>query len=244
MGRAHDRVQHVDRGGAPRRPDRPDDTDVSVSERASACASRREWTLRWAVRQLPTDEARPTTVEVRIDADRARAHITYGTNPDGNGVTASLPDPSAERRWLAIPFTKALKYWAESAVAGAPDRRVCIGSCTNSRISDCARVAQPEGPRKVSPTVRVWWFGFAGVKRLAIAEGLPESFARRVANGASRAAMCIAMMATACAWQYSVSTSNRNFEGRQGKGRAHLPGHPLTAAASAITAWYDVRTML
>jgi 3-isopropylmalate/(R)-2-methylmalate dehydratase large subunit len=125
---------------------------------------------------------------------------------------------------------------------------VFIGSCTNSRISDLRAAASVLKGRKVNPKLRVLVVpGSQEVKRQAIAEGLPDIF---LAAGCewrdAGCSMCIAMNGDQLApGEYSVSTSNRNFEGRQGKGGRTFLASPLTAAASAITGVVtDVRTLL
>jgi 3-isopropylmalate/(R)-2-methylmalate dehydratase large subunit len=131
---------------------------------------------------------------------------------------------------------------------GQPVNVVFIGSCTNSRISDLRAAASLLKGRKVSPDVRVMVVpGSQDVKRQAIAEGLPEVF--RAAGAEWRepgCSMCIAMNGDQLRpGEYSVSTSNRNFEGRQGKGGRTFLASPLTAAACAITGKVtDVRTLL
>jgi 3-isopropylmalate/(R)-2-methylmalate dehydratase large subunit len=206
---------------------------------------------RW--KQLPTDEGAVYDRTVTIDADALEPMITYGTNPGmGVSINASLPDPSQ----LADPMqrdsvTKALRYMGLEGgkpLVGHPIDVVFIGSCTNSRISDLRTAAGVLKGRKVSPNVRVMVVpGSQEVKRLAIAEGLPEIF--REAGCEWRepgCSMCIAMNGDQLSpGQYSVSTSNRNFEGRQGKGGRTFLASPLTAAASAITGVVtDVRTLL
>jgi 3-isopropylmalate/(R)-2-methylmalate dehydratase large subunit len=125
---------------------------------------------------------------------------------------------------------------------------VFIGSCTNSRISDLRNAAAILKGRKVHPNVRVMVVpGSQQVKAQAQAEGLDQIF--RDAGADWREAgcsMCIAMNGDQLQpGEYSVSTSNRNFEGRQGKGGRTFLASPLTAAASAITGVVtDVRTML
>ncbi|HET9320429.1 MAG TPA: aconitase family protein, partial [Bryobacteraceae bacterium] len=131
---------------------------------------------------------------------------------------------------------------------GRPVNVVFIGSCTNSRISDLRTAASLLKGRKVSSKVRVMVVpGSQEVKRQAEAEGLPEIF--RAAGCEWRepgCSMCIAMNGDQLQpGEYSVSTSNRNFEGRQGKGGRTFLASPLTAAASAVTGVVtDVRTLL
>jgi 3-isopropylmalate/(R)-2-methylmalate dehydratase large subunit len=206
---------------------------------------------RW--KQLPTDDGAAYDRSVSIDAGALEPMITYGTNPGmGLAIGAPLPDPAQ----LADPLqrdsvTKALKYMGLEGgkpLLGHPIDVVFIGSCTNSRISDLRTAAGLLKGRKVSPKVRVMVVpGSQEVKRQAIAEGLPEIF--RAAGCEWRepgCSMCIAMNGDQLApGQYSVSTSNRNFEGRQGKGGRTFLASPLTAAASAITGVVtDVRTVL
>ncbi|HEV2444458.1 MAG TPA: 3-isopropylmalate dehydratase large subunit [Candidatus Sulfopaludibacter sp.] len=206
---------------------------------------------RW--KQLPTDDGAAYDRSLTIDADALDPMITYGTNPGmGMPINAPLPDPSR----IADPIerdsvTKALKYMGLEGgrpLVGHPIDVVFIGSCTNSRISDLRTAAGLLKGRKVNPKVRVMVVpGSQEVKRQAIAEGLPEVF--RAAGCEWRepgCSMCIAMNGDQLSpGQYSVSTSNRNFEGRQGKGGRTFLASPLTAAASAITGVVtDVRTLL
>ncbi|HWQ52984.1 MAG TPA: 3-isopropylmalate dehydratase large subunit [Bryobacteraceae bacterium] len=206
---------------------------------------------RW--RQLPTDEGAKYDLEISIDANALEPMITYGTNPGmGLAVTAPLPDPARvsdarERESIA----KALRYMGlESGrpLLGHPIDVVFIGSCTNGRIADLRAAASVLKGRRVSSKVRTLVVpGSQEVKRQAEAEGLPEIF--RAAGAEWRepgCSMCIAMNGDQLApGQYSVSTSNRNFEGRQGKGGRTFLASPLTAAASAVAgAVADPRTLL
>ena len=206
---------------------------------------------RW--RQLPTDEGATYGRSVTLDADALEPMITYGTNPGmGVPIGAPLPDPSQLSDPMARDsVSKALKYMGLEGgkpLLGHPIDVVFIGSCTNSRISDLRSAATVLKGRKVSPKVRVLVVpGSQEIKRQAIAEGLPEIF--RAAGCDWRepgCSMCIAMNGDQLSpGEYSVSTSNRNFEGRQGKGGRTFLASPLTAAASAIMgAVADVRTLL
>ena len=188
---------------------------------------------RW--KQLPTDEGATYDRTVTIDADALEPMITYGTNP-GMGVAITSPVPDASDPNVA----KALAYMGLEGgkpILGHKIDVVFIGSCTNSRISDLRAAAAVLKGRKVNPNVRVLVVpGSQEVKRQAIAEGLPDVF--RAAGCDWRepgCSMCIAMNGDQLApGQYSVSTSNRNFEGRQGKGGRTFLASPLTAAASAL----------
>ena len=213
-----------------------------------------EWdaaVARW--KQLPTDDGAVYDRTVSIDAGALEPMITYGTNPGmGVAIGAALPDPSL----IADPLerdsiVKALQYMGLEGgkpLLGHSVDVVFIGSCTNSRISDLRVAAGFLKGRKVNPKVRVLVVpGSQEVKRQAIAEGLPDVF--RAAGCDWRepgCSMCIAMNGDQLSpGQYSVSTSNRNFEGRQGKGGRTFLASPLTAAASAVTGVVtDVRTML
>jgi 3-isopropylmalate/(R)-2-methylmalate dehydratase large subunit len=206
---------------------------------------------RW--RQLPTDEGAAFDRSVAMDASQLEPMITYGTNPGmGMPITAALPEPAD----VADPLqrdsiAKALRYMdleGGKLLLGHPVNVVFIGSCTNSRISDLRSAAALLKGRKVNPHVRVMVVpGSQQVKRQAEAEGLPEIF--RAAGCDYRepgCSMCIAMNGDQLQpGEYSVSTSNRNFEGRQGKGGRTFLASPLTAAAAALTGVVtDVRTLL
>ncbi len=213
-----------------------------------------EWdaaVARW--RTLPTDDGATYDREITIDANTLEPMITFGTNPGmGISINEMVPDPAGvadpqERETLA----KALRYMdlpAGKPLVGHPVNVVFIGSCTNSRISDLRSAASLLKGRKVSPNVRVMVVpGSQEVKAQAQAEGLDRIF--REAGADFREAgcsMCIAMNGDQLQpGEYSVSTSNRNFEGRQGKGGRTFLASPLTAAASAITGMVtDVRTLL
>src|SRR6516162_1804521 len=199
---------------------------------------------RW--RQLPTDDGATYDRTVTIDADALEPMITYGTNP-GMGLPITAPLPAASDPNVA----KALAYMGLEGgkpLLGHPIDVVFIGSCTNSRISDLRSAAAVLKGRKVSPKVRVMVVpGSQEVKRQAIAEGLPEIFQAAGCEWREPGcSMCIAMNGDQLApGQYSVSTSNRNFEGRQGKGGRTFLASPLTAAASALSgAVTDPRTLL
>ena len=212
-----------------------------------------EWdaaVARW--KQLPTDEGATYDHEISIDANTLEPMITFGTNPGmGIPINGLVPDPGAvsdplERESLR----KALAYMAlepGKPLAGQAINVVFIGSCTNSRISDLRAAASIVKGRQVSPNVRMMVVpGSMEIKRQAEAEGLDQVF--RAAGAEWREAgcsMCIAMNGDQLTpGQYSVSTSNRNFEGRQGKGGRTFLASPLTAAASAITGVVtDVRTL-
>jgi 3-isopropylmalate/(R)-2-methylmalate dehydratase large subunit len=196
---------------------------------------------RW--RTLPTDDGAAYDKSIQLDATALQPMITFGTNPGmGIPITAAVPNPSditdpLERDSLA----KALRYMdlaPGKSLLGHPVNVVFIGSCTNSRISDLRSAAGILKGRKVHPGVRVLVVpGSQQVKAQAQAEGLDQIF--RDAGADWREAgcsMCIAMNGDQLQpGEYSVSTSNRNFEGRQGKGGRTFLASPLTAAAAAVT---------
>ena len=196
---------------------------------------------RW--RGLPTDPGATHDRAIALDAASLEPMVTYGTNP-GMGVPiggrvpspVDLPDP-VHRRALE----KALAYMdlrPGEPLAGRRVDVVFIGSCTNSRIGDLRQAAALLRGRRVARDVRVMVVpGSQEVKRQAEREGLADVF--RAAGAEWREAgcsMCIAMNGDQLEpGQYAISTSNRNFEGRQGKGGRTFLASPLTAAASALT---------
>jgi 3-isopropylmalate/(R)-2-methylmalate dehydratase large subunit len=168
--------------------------------------------------------------------------ITYGTNP-GMGMTiyARVPDPvleaDASRR---AAQEKALAYMAlepDTPLLGHPVDVVFLGSCTNSRISDLREAAALMQGRKVAENVRMLVVpGSESVRRQAEAEGLDRVFKDAGAEWRfAGCSMCIALNGDQLQpGQYAVSTSNRNFEGRQGKGGRTFLASPLTAVATAV----------
>ena len=200
-----------------------------------------------AWRGLATDEGAAFDREVSLDASSLEPMITYGTNPGmAIPVRGSVPecDPGAT-------LGKALDYMGlrpGQRLLGHPIDVVFIGSCTNSRISDLRLAAGLLKGRKVAQGVRVLVVpGSQQVKRQAEGEGLDRVF--RDAGAEWREAgcsMCIAMNGDQLQpGQYAVSTSNRNFEGRQGPGGRTFLASPLTAAATAVAGRIaDVREML
>jgi 3-isopropylmalate/(R)-2-methylmalate dehydratase large subunit len=206
---------------------------------------------RW--KRLPSDEGAGYDATVRLDVNNLAPMITYGTNP-GMGIPITEPVPSPESLTDASQrgaLEKALRYMGlrpGQPLIGQPIDVVFIGSCTNGRLSDIRLAASVMKDRKVAPGVRMLVVpGSQEVKRQAEREGLDKVF---ISAGAewreSGCSMCIAMNGDQIApEQYAVSTSNRNFEGRQGKGGRTFLASPLTAAAAAITGRLtDVRTLL
>ncbi len=206
-----------------------------------------------AWRELPSDEDAEFDRSIVINASELEPMLTYGTNPGmGIPVTGRIPDPDN----LSDPgqkagLDKALKYMdlqPGETLAGRKVDVVFIGSCTNSRISDLRLAASVMKDRKVAEGVHVLVVpGSQQIKRQAEAEGLDQVFKNAGAEWREAGcSMCIAMNGDQLEpGQYAVSTSNRNFEGRQGKGGRTFLASPLTAAAAAVTGQVtDVRTLL
>jgi len=205
---------------------------------------------RW--RDLHTDEGAQFDRTVIIDATRIAPMITFGTNPGmGIPVTARVPSPDEAGPGERAALAKALLYMGLTAgepLLGKKVDVVFIGSCTNARLTDMRAAAAVMRGKKVAPGVRVLVVpGSQDVKRAAEAEGLDAVF--RDAGAEWRepgCSMCIAMNGDMIEpGQYAVSTSNRNFEGRQGKGGRTFLASPQTAAAAAITGKVtDARTLV
>ena len=221
----------------------PDDTTFEYISGREHAPSGAEWDAAVASwRRLPTDDGANYDEEITIRADELTPMITFGTNPGmGMPITAAVPMPDDEADYnKKIALDKALTYMdlrPGQKLLGKAIDVVFIGSCTNSRISDLRQAADFVNGRKVAKGVRMMVVpGSQQVKRQAESEGLDEIF--RAAGAEWREAgcsMCIAMNGDQLQpGQYAVSTSNRNFEGRQGKGGRTFLASPLTAAASAI----------
>jgi 3-isopropylmalate/(R)-2-methylmalate dehydratase large subunit len=206
---------------------------------------------RW--RALPSDEGAAFDHQMSLDADELVPMITYGTNPGmGMAITGTVPRPSD----LSDPsarsaLDKALAYMdlePGKPLLGHAIDMVFIGSCTNGRLSDLRQAAGLLKGRKVAEGVRVMVVpGSQQVRQQAQAEGLDEIF--KAAGAEWREAGCSACLAmnsdVVPPGKYAVSTSNRNFVGRQGPGSRSLLASPLTAAAAAITGVVtDPRTMM
>jgi len=206
---------------------------------------------RW--KSLPSDDGAVYDKSITLDAAALEPMITYGTNPGmGMRITDRVPEPaSLGDAGQKQALEKALAYMGLQPgqfLLGKKVDVVFIGSCTNSRISDLRLAASLLKGRKVDSSTRVMVVpGSQDIKKQAEAEGLDKIFKEAGAEWREAGcSMCIAMNGDQLeAGQYAVSTSNRNFEGRQGKGGRTFLASPLTAAASAITGRVtDVRTLL
>ena len=232
----------------------PDDTTYQYIAGREFAPKGADWDAalaRW--KQLPTDQGAQYSKELTLDAATLEPMVTFGTNPGmGIPISGAIPDPASVSDPIEkSDLIKALKYMdlePGKQLQGHKIDVVFVGSCTNSRISDLRAAASVMKGRKVSPSVRMLVVpGSMQVKKQAEAEGLDKIF--REAGADFREAgcsMCLAMNGDQLEpGEYSVSTSNRNFEGRQGKGGRTFLASPLTAAASAVTGVVtDVRTLL
>ena len=204
-------------------------------------------------RALRTDDDATFDTSIVVEASALTPMITYGTNPgSGVSITERVPDPdrlssSSDRESVR----QALRYMGLAPgqrLIGTPVDVVFVGSCTNSRLSDLSAAATILRGRRVAPGVRMLVVpGSQAVKRAAEAERLDRVFIDAGAEWREAGcSMCIAMNGDSLRpGQLAVSTSNRNFEGRQGTGGRTLLASPLTAAASAVAgAVTDPRTLL
>ena len=226
----------------------PDDTTFQYVAGRPHAPQGADWERaveRW--RGLATDEGAAFDREVTLDASSLEPMITYGTNPGmaipiRGRVPQATGDPTLDR---------ALRYMGlrpGQPLLDQPIQVVFIGSCTNSRISDLRQAAGLLKGRRVASGVRLLVVpGSQQVKRQAEAEGLDRVFKDAGADWREAGcSMCIAMNGDQLRpGEYAVSTSNRNFEGRQGPGGRTFLASPLTAAAAALTGRItDVRGML
>ena len=204
---------------------------------------------RW--KQLPTDEGAPYDRTLVLDAADIAPQVTWGTNPGMvTDVTGRVPDPddmeTTDEKTAAEHALAYMDLKPGTPMTDIPVDRVFIGSCTNSRISDLRAAAEVAKGRRVAESISAMVVpGSQAVKRQAEAEGLDKVF--REAGFEWREAgcsMCLGMNPDILTpGQRCASTSNRNFEGRQGKGgRTHLVS-PQMAAATAVTGHFvDIRT--
>jgi 3-isopropylmalate/(R)-2-methylmalate dehydratase large subunit len=222
----------------------PDDTTFDYVKGRLFAPSGQQWDKKlkeW--KQLFTDADATFDLEINIDAKDIEPMITYGTNP-GLGISVrgnipqmdSIPDENERKN-----IVKSLEYMGLEAgrkLLGMPVQHIFIGSCTNSRIEDLRMVAAIIKGRKKSDKVEVMIVpGSQQVAAQVKQEGLDKIF--EAAGFQVRQPGCSACLGMnedkIPAGEYCISTSNRNFEGRQGAGARTLLASPLTAAASALT---------
>ena len=215
----------------------PDDTTYNYLYDRPRSPKDNDWEealLRW--KTLPSDSDAIYDKYISIDASKLVPMVTFGTNP---GMVIGVDEPVPEKR-NDKSFDKALEYM--QILPGKPISNnevdvVFIGSCTNSRINDLQQAADILKGRKISEGVKMLVVpGSQKIKKEAEELGLDKIF---ISAGAqwreSGCSMCLGMNGdTVKSGKLSVSTSNRNFEGRQGKGARTILASPLTAAASAI----------
>jgi 3-isopropylmalate/(R)-2-methylmalate dehydratase large subunit len=194
-------------------------------------------------RRLATDDGAVFDTEVTLDASALTPFVTWGTNPgQGAPLSGSVPDPGSYTDPVErTAAERALEYMA--LTAGTPLRDIAVdvvflGSCTNGRIEDLRAAAGVLRGRKVADGVRMMVVpGSAAVRAAAEAEGLHEVFLEAGAEWRfAGCSMCLGMNPdTLKPGQRSASTSNRNFEGRQGRGgRTHLVSPPVAAATAVV----------
>lgn len=226
----------------------PDDVTFKYMEGREFAPKEREWDKRFEFWQtLYSDEEATFDKEVNFDATDIVPMITYGTNPAmGVGIDQLLPSANGDKS-----FAKAMNYMkfeSGKPILGKEIDFVFIGSCTNSRIEDLREVAEIVKGRKKASNVTAWIVpGSKHIELQAKKEGLDKVF--EAAGFELREPGCSACLAMnedkIPAGKYCVSTSNRNFEGRQGQGARTLLASPATAAIAAITGKItDVRQYL
>jgi 3-isopropylmalate/(R)-2-methylmalate dehydratase large subunit len=226
----------------------PDDTTCSYLAERPFAPKGADWDAalaRW--RSLPTDSGAAFDRELHVDAEEIQPMITWGTSPGmGIPVRGVVPDPSGD-----AGLEKAIRYMGlepGKPLLGRKIDVVFIGSCTNSRLSDLREAAKVLRGRRVAAGVKALVVpGSQKVKQLAEAEGLDKVFREAGAEWREPGcSMCLGMNDDRLEpGQYAVSTSNRNFEGRQGKGGRTFLASPTTAAVAAVRgAIADAREVL
>jgi 3-isopropylmalate/(R)-2-methylmalate dehydratase large subunit len=227
-----------------------DDTTLAYVEGRPKAPTGAAWTAavaRW--RTFVSDPGATFDRTIEIDASRVVPQVTWGTRPDMVvPVTGAVPDPATLEGTARTGYEQALSYMGlapGTAIDAIPVDRVFIGSCTNARIEDLREAAKVARGYRVAPSVRAMVVpGSQPVKRAAEAEGLHEIL--REAGFEWRepgCSMCLGMNDDVLApGQRCASTSNRNFEGRQGRGgRTHLVSPAMAAAAAIRGHFTDVR---
>ena len=232
----------------------PDDTTFDYVKGRPMAPKAGAWELAESYwRTLPSDPGAAYDTEVRMDAGDLAPHVTWGTSPqDVLPITGRVPDPADEAdEGRRAAMERALEYMAleaGTALVEIPVDRVFIGSCTNGRIEDLRAAAAVAEGRHVADTVNAMVVPGSGlVKHQAEEEGLDRIFTDAGFEWRDPGcSMCLAMNADRLEpGERCASTSNRNFEGRQGRGgRTHLVS-PAMAVAAAVTGHLaDVRDLL
>jgi 3-isopropylmalate/(R)-2-methylmalate dehydratase large subunit len=217
----------------------PDDTTFDYVAGREMAPRGEDWDRAVAYwRTLPSDDGARYDREISLDVAAMKPMVTFGTNP---GMVISIDEPVPAPKNGSKAFAKALAYMhvePGKPLAGTPVDVVFIGSCTNARLSDLEAAASIVRGRRVADNVRMLVVpGSQRIKVEAESRGLHEIFQAAGAEWREPGcSMCIAMNGDIVApGRLAVSTSNRNFEGRQGSGARTVLASPLTAAASALS---------
>lgn len=231
----------------------PDETTFAYIKGRSYAPKGKDWDDAVAYwRTLRSDDDAVFDKEVRFDAADIEPMITYGTNPGmGIGISSSIPTEEGMQEAEKVSFEKSLLYMgfqAGESLLGKPVDYVFLGACTNGRIEDFRAFASIVKGKKKAANIIAWlvpgsWMVDAQIREEGLDKILEEAGFEIRQPGCSA---CLAMNDDKIpAGKYAVSTSNRNFEGRQGPGSRTLLASPLTAAAAAITGVItDPRTLM
>ena len=231
----------------------PDETTFAYIKGRSYAPKGKDWDDAVAYwRTLRSDDDAVFDKEVRFDAADIEPMITYGTNPGmGIGISSSIPTEEEMSEVEKTSFEKSLHYMGfepGESLLGKPVDYVFLGACTNGRIEDFRAFASIVRGKKKSANIIAWlvpgsWMVDAQIREEGLDKILEEAGFEIRQPGCSA---CLAMNDDKIpAGKYAVSTSNRNFEGRQGPGSRTLLASPLTAAAAAITGVItDPRTLM
>jgi len=221
----------------------PDETTFAYVKDKEFAPKGAEWDKKLAYwKTLVSDPYASFDLEIFYNARNIEPMITYGTNPGmGVGITGRIPDINDIPESNRLTFQKAMHYMGyqnANPMLGKPVDYVFVGSCTNGRIEDLRAFAAFIKGKKKAPNITAWIVpGSKQVEKQAISEGIDKILAE--AGFELRQPGCSACLAMnddkIPEGKYAVSTSNRNFEGRQGPGARTLLASPLTAAAAAIT---------
>ena len=231
----------------------PDETTFAYIKGRSYAPKGKDWDDAVAYwRTLRSDDDAVFDKEVHFDAADIEPMITYGTNPGmGIGISSSIPTEEGMQEAEKVSFEKSLLYMgfqAGESLLGKPVDYIFLGACTNGRIEDFRAFASIVKGKKKAANIIAWlvpgsWMVDAQIREEGLDKILEEAGFEIRQPGCSA---CLAMNDDKIpAGKYAVSTSNRNFEGRQGPGSRTLLASPLTAAAAAITGVItDPRTLM
>ena len=231
----------------------PDETTFAYIKGRSYAPKGKDWDDAVAYwRTLQSDDDAVFDKEVRFDAADIEPMITYGTNPGmGIGISSSIPTEAGMQEAEQVSIEKSLLYMgfqAGESLLGKPVDYVFLGACTNGRIEDFRAFASIVKGKKKAANIIAWlvpgsWMVDAQIREEGLDKILEAAGFEIRQPGCSA---CLAMNDDKIpAGKYAVSTSNRNFEGRQGPGSRTLLASPLTAAAAAITGVItDPRTLM